>query len=221
MARPTLRKPAIIFVTAFIVCIAGWGAWRAVTWFTQREPAPMDTGAMRGVIIASPALALPAFQLTDGNNRAYTNEQLKNHWTLIYFGYTHCPDICPTTLQTLAKVTAQLSDTQRNDTQVLFISLDPKRDSSAIIKDYVAHFDASFTAASAPATALHVLTEPLGVIYEFEGDTNKPDYTLNHYGAVFIMDPQARLRAYILPPHEAPRVLEAYTKIRVYYGGHS
>ncbi|MDH4274747.1 MAG: SCO family protein, partial [Gammaproteobacteria bacterium] len=102
MTRVNVHKKTVLGVIALILLLGGWGAWHAVTWFAQREPEPMDTTGLRGVILMTPALALPAFQLVDGDNAKFTNDRLKNHWTLLYFGYTHCPDICPTTMQTLA-----------------------------------------------------------------------------------------------------------------------
>jgi len=134
-----------------------------------------------------------ALQTADGND--FTTESLQGQWTLLFFGFTNCPDICPDTLSSLA----QSLDTLRlmnhdNMPQVVFVSVDPQRDQGDLLADYVAWFDASFVAVTGPDPALEKLTRQLGVIFVRDApDQQTGFYNVDHSAAVMIIDPKGRL----------------------------
>ncbi len=180
------------------------------------EPAPLKVpDSLRGLIIDSPATKLPDFMFTDHNGKAFDKSRFKNKWSLVFFGYTNCPDVCPTSLTIMDKVSkrAGLPDNM----QYVFVSVDPKRDTPEKLKDFVGHFNAKFIGATGPKAELDKLQEPLGVIYDYDGDTNSDDYVVNHFAAIYIIDPNGRERAYILPPHNEKLVGDAFALVYDYY----
>jgi protein SCO1/2 len=103
------------------------------------------------------------FVLDDARGGSLDQETLRGHWTLLFLGYTHCPDICPTTLATLKAANAALADSVpwAASGQVLFVSVDAERDTPARLKQYVGYFNPAFLAATGTAAQLHLVTTQL------------------------------------------------------------
>lgn len=186
------------------------------TFFIDGEPElPSIPADLQGLIIDSPAVALPKFSLVDHNGKSVTNNMFIGKWSLVFFGYTHCPDVCPTTMSVMEKLKRKKSTPK--DTQYFFISVDPKRDTPEVLKEYVTYFDDDFIGVTGPRKELDKFKEPLGVVYDYEGDTNSDDYIVNHFAAIYLIDPGGKQRAYILPPHSLQQVSEAYQLIHSHY----
>jgi protein SCO1/2 len=145
---------------------------------------------------------LPQFHLQDLSGADFGLEQLRGHPTLLFFGFTNCPDVCPTTLATLAQV-------QRAPplpgAQVLFITIDPERDSAASLQVYLGAFNNSFVGARGNAAALAPLLRNLGAIAVRD---NLPDgsYTMDHSATLYLLDTRGRLVAVFSPPFSAPKL---------------
>jgi protein SCO1 len=145
---------------------------------------------------------LPQFHLKDLSGADFGLERLRGHPTLLFFGFTNCPDVCPTTLATLAQV-------QRAPplpgSQVLFISVDPERDSAASLQVYLGAFNNRFVGARGDAAALAPLLKNLGAIAVRE---NLPDgsYTMDHSATLYLLDTRGRLVAVFSPPFSAPKL---------------
>jgi protein SCO1/2 len=145
---------------------------------------------------------LPQFHLQDLSGADFGLERLRGHPTLLFFGFTNCPDVCPTTLATLAQV-------QRAPplpgAQVLFISIDPERDSAASLQVYLGAFNNSFVGARGNAAALAPLLKNLGAIAVRD---NLPDgsYTMDHSATLYLLDTRGRLVAVFSPPFSAPKL---------------
>lgn len=187
----------------------------AISFFQAKEPPALEFDAAMGVPIMSPPVPLPAVSLLDQNGVAFSKQNMKGKWSLLFFGYTNCPDICPTTLQIMAQVADDLS---ARDINYAFITVDPKRDDMATVKKYVSFFHPDFIGLTGDKAEIDRLTETLGVIYDYEGDLSSDEYIVNHYGAILVVDPEARLRAHILPPHPNQKVVDAVNGIIDYYG---
>jgi len=179
------------------------------------EQTPFEFEAGMGIPVMSPAIPLPTVTLVDQYNQAFPMINLKGGWNLMFFGFTNCPDICPTTLMTMKQVEKRLS---QQNIRYVFVSLDPKRDTSDKLKDYIDFFNPEFIALTGDKNEIDKLSQAMGVIYDFEGDTSTDDYLVNHYSAILVIDPQGRLRAHILPPHSVDKVADAITKLSNYYG---
>ncbi|MFC1747347.1 SCO family protein [Pseudomonadota bacterium] len=181
----------------------------------NNEPEPLKFDASKGVSVISPPIPLPKLSFTDQSGAPFNLEQLKGRWSMVFFGFTHCPDICPTTLTHLGNTAKNIPTTEAN---YLFVTLDPKRDTPEILNKYVTYFNPDFKALVGDKTAIDKLTETVGVIYDFEGDTSGDEYIVNHYSAILVIDTEARLRAHILPPHSTTKLTDSFNRIRDYYG---
>lgn len=162
---------------------------------------------------------LEPFHLRDMNQKAFDLERLKGRWSLLFFGYTHCPDICPTTLTSLRLLARQLQQTPDyyKNTQIVFISVDPGRDSLPHLKKYVSYFHPDFLAATGKKTQIDTLARQLGAVYMFDGDTNTDDYIVNHSASIALIDPQGRWVARFNPPHKASKMADDFRRLRDYY----
>ncbi len=137
---------------------------------------------------------IPAFSLTDQHGQALTKARLQGQWTLVFLGYTFCPDICPTTLAELNRIYGQLQQqTNGAPVRVLFVSVDPKRDNSNRLKEYTGFFNPAFTAASAPHPQLFPFVKSLGMLYSMPGSTDAEYYSVDHSSSVVVLDPQVRM----------------------------
>lgn len=149
-------------------------------------------------VLPVPTAALPPFRLTDSTGAAWDNRRLLGHYTLIFFGYTRCPDVCPQTLGLLAAMNRALEARhQRHRPQVLFVSIDPEHDQGAELGDYVHYFSPDFVAATATEEQLHTLTRAMDAIFIREDDGS-----FTHSASAFLIDTKGRLIARLTPPFD-------------------
>ena len=148
--------------------------------------------------------AMPAFDLHVASGEALTQQDLEGQWSLMFFGFTNCPDICPDTLAVLDAAINDL-DTMGADSkpQVVFVSVDPDRDDGESLGEYVRWFDEDFIGATGSEEALNALTKDLGIYYALdEPDPETGFYTVDHSASVMIIDPQGRLYGRFAPPFD-------------------
>ncbi|WMS86326.1 SCO family protein [Pleionea litopenaei] len=134
------------------------------------------------------------FVLGEGE-KTFTQEYFKDHWTLVFFGYTYCPDICPTTMSALKNFYQKLPQEIQEKTQVLLVSVDPERDNAEQLANYANAFHADFDATTGSHEALHKFSRDFGAIYAKSGEGD--DYLVDHTGKVFLIDPLSRRYAFI------------------------
>jgi len=186
------------------------------TLFLDDEPElPTLPQTLKGVFVDSPSVELPKFSMTDHNGNPVTNSMFIGKWSLVFFGYTSCPDVCPTTMAVMEKLKRDKATPK--DTQYIFVSVDPKRDTAEVLKEYVTYFSDDFVGVTGPRKEIDKFKEPLGVVYDYEGDTSSDEYIVNHFAAIYLIDPNGKQRAYILPPHSLQQVSEAYQLIHSHY----
>jgi protein SCO1/2 len=151
---------------------------------------------------------LPEFHLPSTRGE-FSNATLQGHWTFVLFGYTHCPDVCPTSLALLAEVTRQLQG-KTVPPQVVFVSVDAPRDSVELLKRYVPAFNPAFIGATGSDTALKALTRDLGVYFVRNVDDtpggSSGSYSVDHTSSFFLIAPDGSLRAVFQLPQEAPQM---------------
>jgi protein SCO1 len=134
------------------------------------------------------------FQLTNQDGAAVTAQDYRGKIVLLYFGYTHCPDVCPTTLAKLAAAIRSLGPTAQKKIRVLFVTVDPKRDSAAVLKSYVSFFGPEFVGLRGTAEELRALTKRYRVAYHLEPPGPDGNYAVDHSSAIFIFDGKGRVR---------------------------
>lgn len=140
------------------------------------------------------ARALPEFSLVDHKGEAFDLNRFKQHWSLLFVGYTFCPDICPTTLAELKGIYPQLQEINSTaPIQVVFLSVDPKRDNTARLNEYIQFFHPDFTAVSGNHDQLFPLVRAMGMMYSISESTDNPNYLVDHSSSVILINPLAQV----------------------------
>lgn len=146
----------------------------------------------------------PQVALENAAGEAVSLQDFRGKVVPIYFGYTYCPDICPTTMADLARVQHDVDD-DGDHMQVLMITVDPQRDTAATVQDYVASFHPTFSGLSGSDEQIDTATEPFGVFYEIAEGSTATGYLVDHTARVFVLDKSGALRvsyAYDTPVDE-------------------
>jgi protein SCO1/2 len=195
------------FVVVCIVAVAGIVA--SVVW---RHPAPaveLSTG-----MLLTPSRELPDFSLIDQQGKVFGSANLRGRWSLLFFGYTNCPDFCPTTLTMLAAMQKRLrAATAPVLPQVIFVSVDAKRDTPALLAKYVPNFDPEFiglTAADQPG--IEAIAKQFGVSVILR-PASGGDYTIDHSAEIFVLAPDGRLRAILSGPFSVDALQSDFERI--------
>jgi protein SCO1/2 len=163
------------------------------------------------------ARALPDVQLVDQTGQPLSLESLRGNFTLLFFGFTNCPDVCPLTLKILADARAEVARRAPQFTpRVLFVSVDPQRDTPEQIAAYLKSFDPEFIGATAPDAQLKPLLEALGVAVQ-KHEHGGEHYTVVHNSAIYLLGPDAKWIAVSTGPHQPAIVATDYLKIRQRY----
>ena len=191
------RLPFLLAGLAVLVMLA------TIAWRWPRS-GPADAPPLQTVTLFPQPRVLPDFNLRQSDGTVLVPGELKGHWTLVFLGFTHCPDVCPTTLAQLAQAQKQwrvLRDSTRP--RVLFVSVDPERDTPDAIGEYAHGFDPDTLAATADVPALEAFAKSLSLIF---AKVPAPDgmpadqYSVDHSAAIAVLDPQARMAGVIQPP---------------------
>lgn len=145
--------------------------------------------------------ALPEFSLIDQAGDAVTNDVFRGHWNLVFFGFTHCPDICPTTLQILAEARRELAAAgQEPLPRIVLVSVDPERDTPELMGQYLDYFGDDNLGITGSLEELRKLTSGLGIYFEKQpGDGD--NYTIDHSAAVIVLNPDGEFHALFSGPH--------------------
>ena len=193
----------------------GLGLWASQQIYAPAAPA---LPATRAVTLLPNPRTLPAFSLQQSDGTPLTADELKGHWTLVFLGFTHCPDVCPTTLAQLAgaqKQWASLPEASRP--RVLFVSADPERDTPQLVTQYAHAFHPDTLAATAPLPQVEAFARALSLVFmKVPGASGDPaDYSIDHSAALVLLDPQARMAGVTQPPFDVKGIatdLETLTK---------
>lgn len=135
------------------------------------------------------------FQLADTTGQPRKLADFRGKVVALFFGYTHCPDVCPTTLTTMASVMKELG-ASASQVQVVFVTLDPERDTPTVLASYVPAFNPAFMGLAGDATTTRKVADEFKVFYQKQPGTTPTSYTLDHTSAIYLFDPQGRLRLY-------------------------
>lgn len=192
MSKNTRTALLLGFIAAAIAVIF---FWQAVSM--------QQTASLKEIRLFPNALALPEFSLLDESSREFNNDSLLGKWTLLFFGYTHCPDVCPITMSNMAAIVAKLTPTQQQNLQVVLVSVDPERDSASDLKTYVEFFNKNFKGVTGTHEQIQPFAKSLGAIY-FKGEEDeKGNYPVDHSSKIFLVNPKG-LRAGLLDGQKIP-----------------
>jgi len=200
------RNAGIILLIALA---AGLGLLLAQKVFAPKPPAGLPV--TESITFYPQPRALPEFNLAQSDGTRLVPGELNGHWTLVFLGFTFCPDVCPTTLAELAGAQKQweaLPETLRP--RVLFISVDPERDSSTRLGEYVHAFHKDTLAATGDVPSLERFATGLGFVFQKvpgkDFAQNPEDYSVEHSANLAVLDPQGRLAGVIRPPFNAQAI---------------
>jgi protein SCO1 len=195
-----MLMPRIIVAGVLLVLLLAGGAWYV------SGTSGTSTAPLRSATLLPDGRPVPEFSLTDHDGRPFTRERLRGHTSLVFFGFTHCPDLCPATLQQLTAARRRLADTgpQTGNApaplpQIILISVDPERDTPQILDRYVSSFGEGVTGVRGEPSDIRSLADALGLFFEKSGSGR--DYAVSHSTAVLVIDPEAELQAIFSTPH--------------------
>ena len=166
-----------------------------------------------------PPRSLSKIELIDSDERPFTVHNLYDRWTFIVFGFTSCPDICPSTLAVLTEFRETLSHefADAKDVNIILVTVDPERDTPAILKQYVQHFDTHFLGLSGTNANIRNLANQLGASYEMTNRDASGGYMVSHSTALYVIDPQARHYATYVAPLEAALISQRLNVFKQLY----
>jgi protein SCO1/2 len=150
----------------------------------------------------------------DHTGRLYTLAELEGKWTFLFFGYTYCPDICPTTLSMMASVASNLEKEVAGGVQILFVSIDPGRDSPEILGRYLAHFHEDFTGITADEPKTRRFADQFGAMFLRDREGSADNYLMAHASSIYLVDPRANFIAAFSPPHDPATITSQFRQIR-------
>jgi protein SCO1/2 len=199
---PAPRSARLPFGAVLLVALAaGLGLWAGQRWFAP-TPAPQ----LAATSLYPQPRPLPAFRLDGAAGAPVDATALQGRWTLVFLGFTHCPDICPTTLAELGAVQKALADLpEAQRPRILFVSADPERDTPQLTADYARHFSADALGATADHARLEPFARSLGMVY-MKSELENGEYTVDHSSRIALLDPQARLAGQIAPPLDVAKI---------------
>ncbi len=204
------RKQSIAVAAVVAIVAVASGMLLARALFTSQDSTQL---ALAKATLLTPPRPLPEFELIDQDGSPFTQAQLRGHWSVLFFGFTHCPDVCPTTLGVLAKARQELSDLPDElQPHVVLVSVDPKRDTPQQLASYVKFFDSSFTGVTGTERSIDEFTRSIGVPVAIT-PTQNGDYSVDHSAALFLIDPQGNMRALFSTPHVVSVIADDYRRI--------
>lgn len=184
---------ATVAVAALLVGAATWQ-----TWGSRAAPDP----TIRGYFVAERS-ALPDVTLVDDRGETFLPNAFAGHWSLLYYGYTYCPDVCPLTLVALAELKRRLATVlPALRIEYYLVSVDPRRDTPARLGEYVRYFDAEFRGLTGAPDAVVALAAATHSVFDVPESEGLEHYLVSHSSNVVVLDPAGELYAVLTPPHD-------------------
>ena len=214
----TRRSLAVLLVIA--LSVTAFIGWKLSNDPVVKAPAEIED------YLFWEAKELTDFKLTGADNRTLGLNELKGKWSFIFFGYTHCPDVCPLTLMVLGQAFKILEKNPAvfPEVQGIFVSVDPKRDTPESLKEYVSYFNDRFIGVTGSTAELDDFSRQMSALYTIhpkEAGQSDNAYLVTHNSTVFLVDPQGRLHGRFPPPQTPKEIAEVFMKIRTFYNERS
>jgi protein SCO1/2 len=201
--RTNIRFILLAAAVAVLSAAAGFSLWQ----LQQIRSAP----PLASLKVLPEPRVLADFALVDQAGQPFSLERLRGRWSLLFFGFTHCPDICPGTLYDLGRVHQALNEADQDleEHQVAFVSVDPERDTPERMAEYVSFFDPDFLGITGELKQISPLALRIGVAYRIEPhEPGSENYAVDHSASVFLIDPQARLHGVFPSPHDPELMIQ-------------
>lgn len=192
----TRTQKTVFILVAIVALVLGLTVNRVLSGKSQGDQTALIDA---GVILLPQNREVPGLKLMDQDGQPVSLDAFKDKWTLLFFGYTFCPDICPTTLAQLRQIRSELPKDAVDRLRVVLVSVDPNRDTPQQLKTYLGYFDKQFVGLTAPVETIQKLANAVSIPF-IPADTNKPNYTVDHSGNLAILGPDGTQRGFIRAP---------------------
>ena len=193
----TRTQKTVFILVAVIALILGLTVNKVLTGKGQGDPTALIDA---GIILLPQSRNLPDVQMTNQEGQSVTVNELKGKWSLLFFGYTFCPDICPTTLAQLRQIKSELPKEAVDNLQIVLVSVDPNRDNPTQLKQYLGYFDPQFVGLTgANVEDVQKVANAVSIPF-IPADINKPNYTVDHSGNLAVIGPDGTQRGFIRAP---------------------
>lgn len=201
-------RRTIAIVLAFIVLVVYGFIWR------MNQPVIMSDEQLRvnGAIVLDKPRIFSDFELIDHRGEVFNIDRFRDTWTIVFFGFTHCPDICPTTLAVLNDTYSKMKESEKAKLQVVMISLDPERDTVEALADYVPYFNDQFIGVTGNKHLIRRLTAEINIAYNkvpLAGD----DYTVDHSTQLVLINPKGHYHGFFKAPHSETMLRSTWRSI--------
>ena len=210
---PVSAKSPLILLLAVIALIGGIVAASFLIGTERVSPEPVNATWLRA------PRPLPEFELVSHSGQVFNKESLNGNWSILFFGFTNCPDVCPTTLGTLNRVVGAIVARGKRQPRVVFVSVDPMRDTVKKMAAYVPYFNSDFIGLTGDLADVQALTRELGVAVSYapvesagaeQDDGEQQNYTVDHSTTLFLVDPDGRLSGIFSAPHITEQIVDDY-----------
>lgn len=192
----TRIQRTVFILVALVALVIGLTVYRVLNSERQVDPTQMLDA---GIVILPQGRDVPKLTLTNQDGEPVQVDQLEGKWTLLFFGYTFCPDICPATLAELRQLRGQLPDEVREQLRPVLVSVDPARDTPEQLKQYLEFFGEGFVGLTGTLDDIQTLANGVGIPF-IPGDTSRENYTVDHSGNLVIIGPDGRQHGFIRAP---------------------
>jgi protein SCO1/2 len=201
-------RRTIAIVLAFIVLVVYGFIWR------MNQPVIMNDEQLRvnGAIVLDQPRIFSDFELIDHRGEVFNIDRFRDIWTIVFFGFTNCPDICPTTLAVLNDTYSKMKESEKEKLQVVMISLDPERDTVEALADYVPYFNEQFIGVTGNKHLIRRLTAEINIAYNkvpLAGD----DYTVDHSTQLVLINPKGHYHGFFKAPHSETMLRSTWRSI--------
>ncbi len=176
--------------------------------------AAIQADLLNSSVLPTDFRAVPEFSLLDVDGAPIDQSVFSGKWSVVFFGFTHCPDVCPITLTVMKDVVKQLESVDVPQPQTVFVSVDPNRDTPEVMKRYIGYFNPEFVGVTGELNEVHKFTKSLGIVTAFTAREDDPtQYDVDHTASMLLIDPEQRVRAKLSAPHTADSIVSDYTTI--------
>ena len=210
--KPNYLALGLIFLTAGLVAAI-------LVWQFVLRPASQRLPEQLQATVLPKGKPIVGLSLKDHNGQLFTEQRFKGKWSFLFFGYTHCPDVCPTTMLVMKAVWAKLPESARAapEPQLYFVSVDPQRDTPELLKAYATFYNPDFIGITGNNNQLDVLANQVGALYGYEDGEKEGEYTVNHSAQIILIDPNGNMRAVFSPPYQVDDIVKTFVSIREFF----
>mgnify|MGYP001812787683 CR=1 FL=1 len=204
-----VRSRTTIVATILVVVLAlGAGMFTATLLFKPKA----DFSELSATVLQQPRAVAP-FELVDHHGAEFTAGSLRGHWSFVFFGYTHCPDVCPTTLSVLNSVEGKLAYAGE-PVRFIFVTVDPERDTPEVLARYVTYFNGVFVGVTGERAVIDEFTRQLGIMHmRVAGEGDSASYLVDHTASVLLFNPDGHFQGLFSPPLEAGTIASEFLTI--------